>query len=167
MRLLFLLPALAFATCTQQQNNIHRLNAKIDSLQQKLEASYKPGFGEIMLGIQMHHAKLWFAGTNKNWKLAAFEIDEMKEGLEDIQKYDSNRPESKSISMINGAIDSTGNAIQQKNAQQFKKSFIFLTNTCNSCHRATNHEFNVVTIPNNPPVTNQDFRQAAMEQTGK
>ena len=158
MRLIILLTVMLVMACNQQTNNDKLLAAKIDSLQQRLGNSYKPGFGEVMLNIQMHHAKLWYAGTNDNWKLATFEIDEMKEGLDDIQKYDNDRPESKSISMINAPIDSIESAIKQKNAASFKDKFILLTNTCNNCHRATNHEFNVVTIPTTPPVTNQDFR---------
>ena len=35
-----------------------------------------PGFEEFMSNIQAHHAKLWFAGQNHNWKLADFEIHE-------------------------------------------------------------------------------------------
>jgi len=52
--------------------------------------SYKPGFGEFMGGIQVHHEKLWFAGTNQNWKLAGFEIHEIKESMDDIRKYCTN-----------------------------------------------------------------------------
>ena len=49
-----------------------------DSLH-KMMAEYAPGLGEIMGGIQTHHAKLWYAGINDNWKLAQYEIDELKE----------------------------------------------------------------------------------------
>ena len=94
-----------------------------------------------MSGIQMHHAKLWFAGQNENWPLADFEIHEILEALEDIQKFCVDRPESKSIGMINPAIDSISYAIQQKNLQLFKNSFTLLTNTCNNCHKATEHGF--------------------------
>jgi hypothetical protein len=39
-----------------------------------------------MAATQLRHAKLWFAGKMKNWDLAAYEIDEIKEGLEDVEK---------------------------------------------------------------------------------
>ena len=90
--------------------------------------------------------------------LADFEVHEIQESLEDIQKFCSDRPEIKAIGMINPAMDSVSNAIQQKNPQLFKSSFILLTNTCNNCHKATEHAFNVVTIPTNLPVVNQDFK---------
>ncbi len=60
--------------------------------------------------------------------------------------------------MINLAMDSINNAIHQKNATQFKSSYLLLTNTCNSCHQATSHEFNVIKIPDTHPFSNQDFK---------
>jgi hypothetical protein len=134
------------------------MQSAIDSLEKKLGETYRPGLGEFMLGIQLHHAKLWFAGQNQNWPLADFEVNEIKESLEDIQKYCADRPEVKAIGMITPAIDSVNAAIQHKNDQSFKSSFTVLTSTCNNCHKATDHGFNVVTIPTSLPVVNQDFK---------
>ena len=91
------------------------LQNRIDSLGKKLADTYKPGFGEFMSGIQAHHAKLWFAGQNQNWKLADFEVHEMMEAIEDIQKYQTERKESQKIGMITPVLDSVNSAIQQKN----------------------------------------------------
>jgi len=145
-------------SCNQENDKVQKLQETIDSLQQQLADSYKPGFGEFMSRIQTHHAKLWFAGQNQNWPLADFEVHEIQEALEDVQKFCSDRPEVKSIGMISPAIDSVTNAIQQKNPLLFRNSFILLTNTCNNCHKATEHSFNVVTIPASLPVPNQDFQ---------
>jgi hypothetical protein len=144
--------------CSQTTKNSQNLQNRIDSLEQKLADSYKPGFGEFMSGIQAHHSKLWFAGQNQNWKLADFEIHEITEAIEDIQKYETDRKESQLIGMIKPAIDNVNMAIEQKNPELFKSSFIFLTNTCNSCHQAANFEFNVVKIPDSLPFSNQDFK---------
>ncbi|MCX6313607.1 MAG: hypothetical protein NTX08_02585 [Sphingobacteriales bacterium] len=146
------------SACNQQTDNTQQLQTQIDSLQSKLDNTYKPGFGDFMSGIQVHHAKLWFAGTNNNWKLADFEMHEIQEALDDIQKFNTERPEAKVIGMINPAMDSISNAIKQQNQQLFKSSYTLLTNTCNNCHRATEHEFNVITIPANPPISNQSFK---------
>jgi len=53
---------------------------------QPAKEPYAPGLGEFMTATQLRHAKLWFAGKMNNWDLAAYEIDEIKEGLEDAQK---------------------------------------------------------------------------------
>jgi hypothetical protein len=144
--------------CNRSSTNNRILQARIDSLEKELADTYKPGFGEFMSAIQVHHAKLWFAGQNQNWKLADFEITEIIESLSGIKKYCTDRSESKVISMIDQPIDSVSNAIQIKSLAQFKNSYIILTNACNRCHQATNHEFNVITIPGNPPFSNQDFK---------
>ena len=144
--------------CDDQQQTVKQFQSRIDSLQQQIDKSYKPGFGEFMSSIQVHHEKLWFAGINQNWKLADFEINEIKESLEDIQTYCTDRPERKSLTMIDRPLDSISYAIQQKDEALFKKSFITLTNTCNNCHRTTEHEFNVIKIPDTPPFSNQEFK---------
>ena len=36
--------------------------------------------------VQNHHAKLWLAGNARNWELADYQADELKELLEDIAK---------------------------------------------------------------------------------
>ena len=107
--ILILLAIILFA-CNHQQpdekqnshSQIDSLQSQIDSLQSQLKNSYAPGFGEFMSGIQVHHEKLWFAGINQNWKLADFEIHEIMEALDDIQNVNTDRPEVKSIKMING-----------------------------------------------------------------
>ena len=39
-----------------------------------------------MMHVQSHHAKLWLAGNARNWELADYQVDELKELLEDIAK---------------------------------------------------------------------------------
>ncbi len=119
--------------------------------------AYKPGLGEFMMGIQMHHAKLWFAGTKQNWPLAQYELDEIKEAIEAIKEYDTDRHEVRQIDMIYAPLDSMAEAVRHKDESLFRGSYTLLTNTCNNCHRATKHEFNVIKIPDSPPVTNQEF----------
>ena len=147
-----------FVACNQSANNSQRLQSRIDSLEQTLKSIYKPGFGEFMSGIQVHHNKLWFAGQNQNWKLADFEINEIQEALTGIKAYCTDRPETKEIGMIDAPIDSLTKAIQLKSKGKFISGYLLLTNSCNSCHRITNHEFNVIKIPDSPPFTNQDFK---------
>jgi hypothetical protein len=146
-----------FISCDSKTDN-EFLQLQIDSLQDKIDNTYRPGLGEFMMAIQLHHAKLWFAGQNQNWPLADYEINEIKETLEDVPKYCGDEEGVKSIGMIDAPLDSIIHAIQQKNILQFKNSYILLTNTCNGCHKAAEHGFNVITIPTSLPVTNQNFK---------
>ena len=149
-----------FCGCGPDASILQKLAAQqsqIDSLRQKLD-QIKPGLGEIMAVIQTHHAKLWFAGINENWKLADFEVKEIKEMVDMAENIETDRPETKFISMINPSLDTIAGAIQKNNTVEFKHGFSLLTAACNNCHKDNNFEFNVITIPVNQPVTNQDFR---------
>ncbi len=148
--------SLLTAACTQTEKML-LLQSKIDELERKADAAYKPGFGEFMSEIQVHHEKLWFAGKNENWRLADFEIHEIMESLQGIQLYAAQREESKKMVMLNPSIDSLNHAIEKKDAAQFTRSFILLTNTCNNCHTAVDYGFNMVKIPETPPFSNQVF----------
>lgn len=156
-KLFTLLLVFTFVSCTQQNDKIIKLQNKIDSLEIKLANTYKPGFGELMSGIQNHHSKLWFAGINKNWQLADFEVREIMELFDKIKKYQPNREESKSIDIINPSLETVNNAIKNKNLNSFKSSYKQLTGTCNDCHKITKFEFNTVKVPTRQVFTNQKF----------
>ena len=159
-KIFIILTAISLFSCKQHSANEAVLQNRIDSLEAKLSETYKPGFGEFMSYVQAHHAKLWYAGENKNWKLANFEMDEIREAIEDIKTYETDRNETKLISMIYPALDSVTSAIDLKNVVKFKTSYTQLTNTCNACHQAAKFEFNVVKIPESQMFANQDFKPA-------
>ena len=150
--------SLSLLACNQQADNTKDLEERINNLESKLADAYKPGFGDFMGSIQTHHAKLWFAGQNENWDLADFEIHELEEAIEDIQKYQAGRKESEMIGMLNAPLENIEKAIDEKDSEAFKRNFISLTNTCNKCHIAVGFEFNVVKLPETSPFSNQDFR---------
>ena len=149
---------LVIISCAQHSGSVQQLQSQVDSLKIQINNAYKPGLGEFMSGIQVHHEKLWFAGTAENWQLADFEIHEIMEAVDDIKMYASDRPETKDIMMLQPAIDSVNNSIQRKSLSSFKQNFIVLTNTCNNCHTAVNYNFNKINIPETPPFSNQVFK---------
>jgi hypothetical protein len=147
----------SFLGCEQSSSNT-ALQKKVDSLQMAVNNAYKPGLGEFMSQIQVHHAKLWFAGKEENWPLADFEVGEIQEALNNIPKYCADRPEVKSIGMITAPVYNITNAIKEKDQKKFEDDFTVLTATCNDCHKETNHGFNLIKIPDVPPVSNQVFK---------
>src|SRR4030095_13777616 len=100
------------SSCKQQTESTRAFQTRIDSLEKKLAATYKPGFGEFMSSIQVHHAKLWFAGKDQNWQLADFEIHEIAETLDAIQQYQTEREESKKVGMLKPSLDAVKDAIE-------------------------------------------------------
>ncbi len=142
-----------FNSCSDKTE---QLEARIDSLEHN---AYKPGFGEFMTYVQIHHDKLWFAGQNENWKLADFELNEIKEAIGDIQKYEKDRKESQMVIMLSPSLDSVNLSIEQKSPALFKITYTALTNKCNTCHKLVNYGFNQVKIPDTPPFSNQIFKE--------
>ncbi len=157
--LVLIMLSLLMAGCNHSKNSQVDLQKQIDSLNDRVKNTYAPGLGDFMASIQLHHAKLWFAGKNENWELANFEMEEIQEALEDIRKYNGDRPEIKDLPIIINPLDNLKAAITSKNQTAFKNSFILLTNSCNNCHQVTKHGFNVIKVPDIPPVTNQSFEK--------
>jgi hypothetical protein len=143
--------------CNQKEDPVARMERQMDSLNKRIDSIYTPGLGEFMVSIQLHHAKLWFAGKNGDWELANFELGEIQESLDDIKHYNKDRPEIKDLPMIDSPLDSLKSAVFKKDPEAFTRSYILLTNTCNNCHQVTKHGFNKIKIPDAPPVTDQVF----------
>ncbi len=124
--------------------------------------AYTPGLGDIMGPIQMRHAKLWFAGANKNWALAAYELDEIKEGFGDAARFQSDfkgRPVAKMVEeIIEPKLAVVEKAIEAKNQQQFARAFNQLTKACNACHQSVGYGFISIQSPTQPPYSNQRFK---------
>ena len=122
---------------------------------------YAPGLGEFMTATQLRHAKLWFAGKAKNWDLAAYEVDELKEGLEDAAKTNPVHDGIPIAEMIKNTImpvlAEVDKAVEAKSSGKFATAFDNLTKACNSCHAGAKKEFIRIARPTAPPVTNQIF----------
>jgi hypothetical protein len=119
-------------------------------------APYSPGLGDFMTAyVQPHHIKLWFAGISGNWKLAAYEANELDETFDDVVSYQGNWHDLPISSLVQALIrpqlKSIGAAIAAKDLTRFKVAYAGLNNACNRCHASTEHEFvNIVTPTNNP-----------------
>ncbi len=147
----------ALISCGGNDQRVTELKARVDRLQTAMAHAYRPGLGEFMSGIQVHHVKLWFAGTNANWKLADFEVHEIMEALEDIKTFASDRKETALIGMLDPALDSVRVAISKEDTARFRSGYRLLTQSCNSCHQDTDHGFNVITVPTTVPFSDQEF----------
>jgi hypothetical protein len=125
---------------------------------------FTPGFGEIMTLTQMRHAKLWFAGQAANWPLASYELDELREGMQDVATFhpthkDATLPIPALIEKImTDPLQRAEKAIGARDGTGFTQAFDAVTEACNACHRATNFGFNVVTRPGANPYSNQAFQ---------
>jgi hypothetical protein len=122
---------------------------------------FKPGLGEIMTLQQMRHLKLWFAVQANNWALADYELDELKEGFEDIIKYYPTKDDVPTGTMAEAIVAKEvadlAKLIEAKDKKQFVSAFDRLTASCNACHQSSKKDFIVIQRPGGNPYTNQSF----------
>jgi hypothetical protein len=120
-----------------------------------------PGLGEIMSLQQMRHSKLWFAGSAGNWELASYELDELKEGFDDVLKlfptHDGVRLAPLVEVIAKGAIPDLGKTIAARDQAKFAAAFDALTTACNGCHQSAKHGFIAIQRPTSLPYSNQSF----------
>lgn len=124
-------------------------------------SGYVPGLGEIMSLTQMRHIKLGLAGEAGNWPLAAYELDELKEGFADVATFHpthDHTPIVPLLEQLTGApLQQVSDAISARDGARFNAAYDALTRACNACHTAAHFSFNVVTRPTSNPYTNQRF----------
>ncbi len=129
---------------------------------QQATEPYTPGLGEFMTATQLRHAKLWFAGRAKNWDLAGYEIDEIKEGLEDAPKQVPSHDGLPIADMIKShtqdPLDELEKAVDAKSTAKFISAFDKLSKGCNACHAEAKKAFIKIQRPAAAPLTNQVFR---------
>jgi len=124
---------------------------------------YAPGLGELMTFQQMRHTKLWLAGQAGNWDLAAYDLDELGEGFDDIVKFHPTHkdspvaPKDAIPRMVAQPLVDLRQAVASKDSAAFAQQYDALTTGCNNCHQATNFGFNRVQRPQTNPYPNQVF----------
>jgi hypothetical protein len=113
-----------------------------------------PGLGEIMTLQQLRHIKLWFAGHNGAWALADYELGELGEGFEDVNKLIGGDTVE---TMVGGPMQDLQKAIASKDGTAFTAAYESLTAGCNNCHHALDHAFIMIHRPTSLPYSDQTF----------
>ena len=130
------------------QDSSKRENASVE------EAEGLPRLSEIMVQQQMRHIKLWFAGDAGNWPLADYEIDQLKDGFDDVAKLLGGDIAQQHVG---GAISRLEKAIESKDHEAFVFAFEGLSAGCNACHHTLDHAFIVIQRPVPLPYSDQNF----------
>jgi hypothetical protein len=126
--------------------------------------NYVPGVGDMMNSlVQPRHIKLWLAGHEKNWELAAYAYKEMQQALNTVGTV---QPKFRNLtvpemieSMTGEAMRDLQGAIDARDPKKFAEAFDSLTDGCNSCHAALNHGFIVIKVPEASAFPNQEFKR--------
>lgn len=123
---------------------------------------YVPGLGDLMESLQVQHGKLWFAGDQLNWPLAAYSVDAIKEGIADMAVLRPRYKGESIVEMLNGLtakpMQDLEEAVAAKDSARFVQAYDALTENCNVCHRSHEYGFIVIQRPTAPAVTNQRYQ---------
>ncbi len=125
---------------------------------------YHPSLGDLMtMAIQPRHTKLGLAGQAGNWPYAQYELSELRNAFARIGRT---IPTYRNIDMAavigvltNEPLKAVEQAINARDAGQFKTAYAGLTITCNACHQSQDHPMVVVRVPGGNTYPDQDFRR--------
>jgi hypothetical protein len=120
------------------------------------QGTYVPALGDIMSAVQSRHTKLWFAGRLKNWDLASFELEQMRQELESAATLYSGIP-AEFVGATVDPIKDLGAAITAKDGAKFASAYSGLNGACNACHKGINRGFIVIQVPSTSPFGDQSF----------
>jgi len=156
---LFLLAAIsASAAPADDKAEIAALKKQLAEL---AKSAYHPELGEQMLGLQIRHARLWFAGEAQNWLLAAFELQELKEAFDAVVEqnpehatFQPQRLADVLPAMTKAPVLALRDAIDHGSKAEFEKAYDGLTAACTQCHRAAGNDFLVIQRPKTPLLDN-------------
>ena len=129
---------------------------------------FKPAFDDLMtMLIQPRHIKLYAAGQQKNWELAAFQLNELRQGLrrigQTIPKYRTYAVDNSVASFFTPAAEKMAAAIKAGDQTQFNSAYGELTTACNQCHVGLDHPFLAIKTPDANAMSayvDQDFAPA-------
>ena len=151
-----------FAVLAILSVSVVQMNSAMAQPPPKDPNNYVPGLGDLMGSLQEQHGKLWFAGSQQNWPLAAYAVDAIKEGIADMSVL---RPRYKGESIVEmlklltaKPLQDLEEAVEAKNSALFMQAYDLLTQGCNTCH--SNHDYGFIAIqrPTTPAWTNLRYR---------
>ena len=135
------------------------------------KSAYHPELGEQMLGIQIRHARLWFAGQAQNWLLAAFELQEIKEAFDAVVEqnpdhaiFQPQRLADILPAMTKAPVTALRDAIDHGSKAEFEKAYDGLSAACTGCHRVAGNDFLVIQRPKAPILDNLRTRHLRKKQ---
>lgn len=129
-----------------------------------------PSLSQIMTGLQLDAARLYYAADATNWPLAQYEAGVIENTLAEVPVI---RPQDNGVplgAVINAFKNSQWTTLKEAVANQdlgaFQKSYKEMVFICNACHQATGRPFIQITVPTQPPVPNQLWAPAPPPVSG-
>lgn len=106
-----------------------------------------PGLGEYMSMVEYHHTNLDKAIKTNNYQRGSYEIDELMEVFEKVEKLHNNHEKliepAKTVlpKLMYDPLKDLKNKLEANDTLKIKEQFSVITANCNSCHRSNNMGF--------------------------
>ncbi len=153
--------AVCFAAAAAPSADQAEIAALKKELAELKKSAYHPELGEQMLGIQIRHARLWYAGQAQNWNLAAFELQELKEAFDAVVEqnpehaiFQPQRLADILPAMTKAPITALRDAIDHSSKPDFEHAYDGLSAACTGCHHVAGNDFLVIQRPTAPILDN-------------
>jgi hypothetical protein len=124
---------------------------------------FKPAMDDLMtMLVQPRHIKLYYAGQAKNWRLAGFEVNELRGALarigRTIPNYRNINVDTAVAAIFADKLKAVDAAVKAADLTQFNTAFGEMTTACNDCHKGMEHPFLVIKVPDAGSFPDQEFR---------
>jgi hypothetical protein len=124
---------------------------------------YRPTLADLMsTTVQPRHVKLAFAGREKNWVFAAYELKQLTDAFDRVSlqwpQWRKQRIVELVETIVRDPLFELDDAIKSQNEAKFIVAYDHLTDACNACHQAALQTPVVIQDPAEPMFPDQNFR---------
>jgi hypothetical protein len=124
---------------------------------------FKPAMDDLMtMLVQPRHIRLYFAGQAQNWRLAAFQVNELRGALarigRTIPNYRNINVDTAVAAIFADKLKAVDAAVKAADPAQFAAAYSEMTTACNDCHKGMEHPFLVIKVPEAGYFPDQEFR---------
>jgi hypothetical protein len=124
---------------------------------------FKPAMDDLMtMLVQPRHIKLYYAGQAQNWRLAGFQVNELRGALarigRTIPNYRNINVDTSVAAIFADKLKAVDAAVKAADPAQFAAAYGEMTTACNDCHKGMEHPFLVIKVPESNNYPDQEFR---------
>ena len=147
-RFIYTTSLLFLLSCNNKSDSIAQGNWIKGTEQQKLEKIEKQfrGFDNAMIETGYRYQELYWAGQDRNWEYANYQLDKIKLAIENGLERRPKRAKS-AEHFLTYVLPEMKKSLEKKDTKIFNNNFQTMTNNCNSCHAMEKVPFFSVQIP--------------------
>lgn len=104
------------------------------------------GFDMAMVETGYRYQELYWAGTDRNWEYAEYQVEKIKQAIEYGLERRPKRAES-AERFLSEALPKMDKTVKEKDSIGFLMSYQMLTKQCNACHKDEKVPYFTVDVP--------------------